>query len=74
MSQSGQFKEYLTRMVMDRHTRRKGVFTKRDPTKRIKFAKEFVNRGVNFWREEISFYFDSVGFNHKTRPMEDAMS
>ena len=57
-----------------RHARRKGVLTKKDPTKRIKFAKEFVGRGVNFWREEISFYFDGVGFVHKTRPMEDAMS
>jgi len=56
-----------------RQLRKKGLLTKVDKVKRLKFAKK-VNRLLSdsFWRDGISFYFDGVSFAHKTNPCDEA--
>lgn len=52
----------------------KGVVTKDDCQKRLTFAKRWVKEKDTFWRDGIAFYFDGVGFLHKTNPCETAAS
>ena len=54
--------------------RRKGILKQGDAAKRVKFAREWVTKEDNFWKEGIAFYFDGAGFIHKTNPFEHAMA
>ena len=54
------------------HSRRKGIVSESDTKKRMAFAKRFCHSVPSFWQEGVAFYFDGVGFVHKTRPFEDA--
>ena len=55
--------------------RKKGLLTENDKKKRTKFAKNVLKRlKEEFWTEGISFYFDGVGFVHKTNPHNEARS
>ena len=47
--------------------RRKGVLTKRDQIKRLKFARDVLNKhSPQPWTDEIWFYLDGVSFWYKT--------
>ena len=48
--------------------RKKGVVSKRDCQLRMCYAKKFINLEQCFWEDQIAFYFDGVGFQHKTNP------
>ena len=54
------------------HSRKKGLVTQKDKIKRLKWAKSVNLLGKDFWRENISFYLDGVGFGHKTNPFSEA--
>lgn len=57
------------------HSRKKGILTRLDLRRRLKFArkcKKFLND--KFWKEGISFYLDGVGFTHKTHPFNQALA
>ncbi len=54
--------------------RRKGVLSEEDTKKRVRFSKEMLRKGADFWKHNIAFYFDGSGFPHKTRPKEQAES
>ena len=57
------------------HSRKKGLLTEKDIFRRVTFARNMKrNYGVDFWTEELSFYFDGVGFHHKYNPLDDAKS
>ena len=52
-----------------RHLRKKGLVTAKDRVNRVKFARTVTNKlQQNFFTQGISFYFDGVGFVHKTNP------
>ena len=53
--------------------RKKGVVSTADCQKRMRFAKAFRDKPKTFWEEGIAFYFDGVGFLHKTDPYAHAM-
>lgn len=56
-----------------RQARKKGLLTKQDKIKRTAFAKEMLkSKREDFWKKEISFYFDGVGFAHKRNPHGEA--
>lgn len=55
-------------------SRKKGLVTEQDKKKRLKYAKGLVAKPVNFWTKDIKFYFDGVGFAHKTNPHAEARS
>ena len=56
-----------------RHSRKKGLVTAKDRLNRVKFARKVLSRLTSeFWTEGISFYFDGVGFVHKTTPDDQA--
>ena len=58
-----------------RQARKKGLLTEADKKKRSKFAKKVLKTlKEEFWTEGISFYFDGVGFVHKTNPHNEARS
>jgi hypothetical protein len=58
-----------------RQARKKGLLTEADKKKRAKFAKKIAKKlKEEFWTEGISFYFDGVGFVHKTNPHNEARS
>ena len=49
------------------------MLTRKDKTARTKFARKVLQSlPKNFWQEGISFYFDGVGFTHKTNPLSEA--
>ena len=54
-------------------SRKKGLMTRRDLTRRYRFACK-IKRLLpnNFWKEGISFYFDGTSFVHKTNPFDQA--
>lgn len=52
--------------------RRKGQLLTEDLKKRLEFARRCKNLPSNFWAESISFYFDGVGWAHKTNPAQHA--
>lgn len=54
--------------------RKKGLLKEKDKRERVSFARKYVKYGVDFWKKEIAFYFDGVGFGHKTNPQEEARS
>ena len=51
------------------HLRKKGLVTAKDRVNRVKFARTVTNKlQQNFFTKGISFYFDGIGFVHKTNP------
>lgn len=56
------------------HTRKKGLMSRQDLKKRVKFARKVKTVNQTVWTEGISFYLDGVGFVHKTNPRDEAMS
>ena len=52
--------------------RKKGLLTKEDLVKRLKFAKKCKQLPENIWTERVSFYFDGTGWVHKTNPVQTA--
>ena len=58
-----------------RHSRKKGLLTKEDLQKRLRFCRK-VKRVLSdtFWRDGIGFYLDGVGFVHKRNPHDEAKS
>lgn len=56
------------------HTRKKGVMTRQDMRKRVRFARKVNRVNPTIWTEGISFYLDGVGFVHKTNPRDEAIS
>ena len=55
-----------------RQSRKKGLLSKDDLKKRLKFARSMKDKPVNFWSTDITFYFDGVGFAHRTNPYAEA--
>lgn len=56
------------------HSRRKGIMKGQDFAKRLKFAKEKITYGEDFWMTKINFYLDGTGFTHKKNPHDEARS
>jgi len=54
--------------------RRKGILSTNDTKLRLAFARQMMKKSPSYWQEEIAFYFDGVGFVHRTRPMEHALA
>lgn len=57
--------------------RKKGLMTKEDAKKRLKFAKDLIYRQINtlaHWSETIAFYFDGSSFAFKTNPKDQAVA
>ena len=52
--------------------RKKGLLTEGDKKKCVSYSKKWVDAGVNFWKSEIAFYFDGVGFAHKSNLYAEA--
>ena len=52
--------------------RRKGLLTKEDLVKPLKFARKCKRLPANFWTEGVSFYLDGTGWVHKTDPCKQA--
>ena len=55
-----------------RQSRKKGLLSAKDKTKRLQYAREMQGKPANFWKEEITFYFDGVGFAHRSNPYSEA--
>lgn len=58
-----------------RQSRKKGLLKPLDLKNRLKFCRKIKKRNLNnlqFWREEISFYFDGKGFQYKMNPQDQA--
>ena len=54
-------------------TRRKGLMTAEDHSKRVKFAKYMkANYSQEIWTEGIAFYLDGTGFTYKRNPLDQA--
>ena len=52
-------------------TRRKGLMTAEDHSKRVKFAKYMkANYSQEIWTEGIAFYLDVTGFTYKKNPLD----
>ena len=68
----------LIRLYLNKHgyhylqARKKGLLTEADKKRRVSFSKKWVDDSVNFWKSEIAFYFDGVGFAHKSNPYAEA--
>ena len=53
--------------------RRKGVLTKRDQLRRVKFARDVLNKhSPQLWTDDICFYLDGESFGYKTNPVVEA--
>ena len=52
--------------------RKKGLLTKQDLVKWLKFAKKCKQIPENIWAEGVSFYFDGTGWVHKTNLVQTA--
>ena len=70
---------WTIRRALKRHgylylqSRKKGLLTKRDLTRRYRFACKIKKLPLrNFWENGISFYFDGTSFVHKTNPLAQA--
>ena len=57
------------------HSRKKGLLTKLDLLKRVKFCRHLIRTtNINFWQKDIAFYLNGVGFQHKYNPLDEANS
>lgn len=52
--------------------RKKGLLNKSDKAKRLEFARKAKTFSDDFWERNIAFYFDGVGFGHKSNPHGEA--
>ena len=54
--------------------RKKGLMSRKDLKKRLKFAKDIINNRNNetFWMDELSFYLDGTTWIFKTNPCDQA--
>ena len=56
-----------------RQSRKKGLMSAQDRAKRVKFCRKVKSlMCAEFWKKYISMYVDGVGFEYKTRPLEQA--
>lgn len=57
-------------------TRKKGILSELDITKRLKWARNCLKSGkdASYWENKIGFYLDGVSFIHKTNPCGEALS
>ena len=53
-------------------SRKKGLLTPEDKKKRVVFARNASQFKKDFWKNDIKFYFDGVGFAHKFNPYSEA--
>ena len=66
------------RRILNKHKyfytvkRKKGIVTFNDRKKRMAFVRRCKRFGPELWTQRISFYFDGVGFAHKTNPKDEA--
>jgi len=64
--------------VLHRHgykykqSRKKGLLSCKDKKRRLQFAKDNKEKAADFWTKHITFYFDGVGFAHRSNPYEEA--
>ena len=72
--------ERTVRRVMNKHrygyrqSRKKGLMTKLDRKKRVKFCRRISKEKTeDFWKNGIAFYLDSTNFVHKMNPQDQAM-
>jgi len=57
------------------HSRKKGLLSEKDLRTRLKYCREIKrSKGENFWRDEIAFFLDGAGFQHKRNPCDEAKS
>ena len=57
-------------------SRKKGLLLRSDLVKRVKYCKNIRKQGItqDYWRYDISFYFDGTGFAYKQNPMDQAFA
>ena len=55
-------------------SRKKGLLSKGDLTKRLAFARAHVKKPASFWQHQIAFYLDGTGWAHKTNPADHAVT
>lgn len=56
-----------------RHSRKKGLLTRKDLKSRLQFARKVRRKlNLNFWKNGVSFYLDGVSFTHKYNPSDQA--
>ena len=54
---------------------RKGVLSVEDRKKRVKFARDALNRyDTRFWSDKVLLYLDGVSFVYKSNPYKEAVS
>ena len=53
-------------------SRKKGLLSAKDKKLRVTWAKQNVGKPLSYWRKEVSFYLDGVGFSHKKNPAGEA--
>ena len=55
-----------------RQSRKKGLLTAADLTKRLHYAQKMAKRPASFWCKDVGFYLDAVSFAHKRNPLDQA--
>ena len=55
-----------------RQLRKKGQLTEEDRRKRLRYARDALQRDENFWKEQIVMYLDGVTFTFKPNPFQKA--
>ena len=55
-------------------SRKKGLLKPDDCKKRLKHARSYLKKPLKFWRYEIAFYLDGVGWGHKRNPSDHAVT
>ena len=69
---------WTIRTVLNRHgyrylqSRKKGMLTRKDAYKRLKFTQRMKRLSPYFWKRYISSYFDGKSFVYKTNPYDQA--
>ena len=54
-------------------SRKKGLMNEKDREVRVKFCKKIKQlKCIDFWKKYISMYIDGVGFEFKTKPLDQA--
>lgn len=53
-------------------SRKKGLLTGDDKQLRVAWAKDKIKKPLSFWQNDVCFYFDGVGFSHKSDPAGEA--
>ena len=55
-----------------RQARKKGVITKKDKTKRLRFARKMNKMNKDIWTEDVAFFLDGVAFAYKRNPRDQS--